>query len=162
MRGIQNAAIRDLKLNGNPFTWFDGLLRLPNLEILRLDNSQLAPVNGAVEQPRLYELTYLNTPLSLYELHQEMAIIVFGTGLRSVNNRKASRLRHECPYQSRSRPSIPHRRLGSHRLTPHRLIPSDGQDSQANFRRRSRNGRRPDPAPQIPIVDPNKEASDQG
>jgi hypothetical protein len=88
---IQSERIVDLKLNGNPITTFQGLSLFPKLETLRCDNTQLVSFKGAIPQPMLHHLTYVNTPLSKYELHQEMAVVVFGDTLRFINNRELPR-----------------------------------------------------------------------
>jgi hypothetical protein len=81
-----HSSIRSLNLSGNPFQDFKGLVELPNLETLFLDGTGLISFRHAVPQPSLRTVSFSRTPLAHYELHREMAAMVFGDSLVSVNN----------------------------------------------------------------------------
>jgi hypothetical protein len=58
---------------------------IPTLKGLHCEHTTLVSFKGAVEQPALESLDFANTPLSRYEFHRLMAIIVFGSQLKNIN-----------------------------------------------------------------------------
>jgi hypothetical protein len=54
---IHGHTIVELRLSGNTITSFQGLLRLPRLEILRCDNMLPISFKSAIPQPMLHDLT---------------------------------------------------------------------------------------------------------
>jgi hypothetical protein len=96
-------AVLDWKLANNPFTNFEGLTTIPTLQALRLNNTNIKTFKGAVPQPSLQSLDLSGTPLSRYEMHPMMAVIVFGNQLALVNHKKVSRKTTEAASEHRNR-----------------------------------------------------------
>jgi hypothetical protein len=89
--------ITDWRLGNNPFTTFEGMTVIPTLQVLRCERTSLNSFKGAVAQPALESLDLSDTPLSRYELHVFMAVIVFGDQLKTVNGQRVLR-----PVQQRA------------------------------------------------------------
>lgn len=77
--------IEQLFLSSNPIPDFRGLPTLECLSELYLDNTELASFTGAVPQPKLRILSFIQTPLADFTTHRLMAGVVFSGSLKRVN-----------------------------------------------------------------------------
>ena len=77
----------ELQLIGTNLTNFKGMRTMPNLEILRIDNSKIETFLGAEPQPKLKTFSIKGSPLSLYDHVAIMARIVFGDQIELVGSR---------------------------------------------------------------------------
>lgn len=82
--------ITEYRFNKNPVSSLEGLVTMPNLRALRLENTEISTFYGAKEQPSLEVVNLKNTPVSLFPYYNIMAAVVFGSALKVIDGKPLS------------------------------------------------------------------------
>lgn len=86
------STVTSLNASGNPFTNFTGMIEMPYLHDITLDNTELISFQGSVELPSLVRISLKNTPISHYHTLGIMCSIAFGQKLRFLNQENITAL----------------------------------------------------------------------
>ncbi|EAX86799.1 hypothetical protein TVAG_484750 [Trichomonas vaginalis G3] len=83
----RSATVTTVDVSKNPIKSFEGMVEMPELEMLNISETEIKSFLGALALPSLKVLQMDHTPLAMYQHVQLMAAIVFGEGVARVNKK---------------------------------------------------------------------------